>query len=51
MTKPAESLFPDIEVISASGEREPTVANLLELYAHPSRFGGEGWQALETLFI
>ncbi len=34
MTKPAESLFPDIEVIPASAEQEPTVANLLELYAH-----------------
>jgi predicted acetyltransferase len=34
MTKPAEKLFPDIEVIPATAEQEPAVANLLELYAH-----------------
>jgi predicted acetyltransferase len=34
MTKPAEKLFPDLEVIPAAAEQEPAVANLLELYAH-----------------
>jgi predicted acetyltransferase len=34
MSKPAEKLSPDIEVIPAAAEQEPTVANLLELYAH-----------------
>jgi predicted acetyltransferase len=34
MTKPAEKLFPEIEVIPAPAEQESTVANLLELYAH-----------------
>jgi predicted acetyltransferase len=34
MTKPAEKLFPEIEVIPAAAEQESTVANLLELYAH-----------------
>jgi hypothetical protein len=34
MTKPAEKLFPDIAMIPATAEQEPTVANLLELYAH-----------------
>jgi predicted acetyltransferase len=34
MTKPAEKLFPEIEVIPAAAGQESTVANLLELYAH-----------------
>src|ERR1700683_5745463 len=34
MTKPAEKLSAHIEVIPAAPEQEPTVANLLELYAH-----------------
>jgi predicted acetyltransferase len=34
MTKPAEKFFADVEVIPAEAEQEPTVANLLELYAH-----------------
>src|SRR5450631_3073981 len=34
MTKPAEKLFPNIEVIPAAAEQQPTVANLLELYVH-----------------
>jgi predicted acetyltransferase len=34
MTKPPERLSPDIEVIPAAAEEEPTLANLLELYAH-----------------
>jgi predicted acetyltransferase len=34
MTKPVEKLLPDIEMIPATAEQEPTVANLLELYAH-----------------
>jgi predicted acetyltransferase len=34
MTNPAEKLFADVEVIPAAVEQEPTVANLLELYAH-----------------
>jgi predicted acetyltransferase len=34
MTKPAQKLLPDIEMIPATAEQEPTVANLLELYAH-----------------
>jgi predicted acetyltransferase len=34
MTKPPERLSPDIEVIPAAAEQEPTLANLLQLYAH-----------------
>jgi hypothetical protein len=34
MTEAAEKLSPHIELIPASAEQEPTVANLLELYAH-----------------
>ena len=34
MTERAEKLFAHIEVIRARAETEPTLANLLELYAH-----------------
>jgi predicted acetyltransferase len=34
MTKPAEELSPELEVIPATAEQQTTVANLLELYAH-----------------
>jgi predicted acetyltransferase len=34
MTKPAEKLFPKLEVIAAGAEQQTTLANLLELYAH-----------------
>ena len=34
MTKPAEELSPELEVISATAEQQTTLANLLELYAH-----------------
>ena len=34
MKKPGELSDPDIEVILAKAEQQPTVANLLQLYAH-----------------
>ena len=34
MTKPAEAALPRLEVIRATPEQEPVLANLLELYAH-----------------
>jgi len=34
MTKPAEKLSPELEVIAAAAEQQTTLANLLELCAH-----------------
>jgi predicted acetyltransferase len=34
MTKPSEELSTELEVIPATAEQQPTLANLLELYAH-----------------
>jgi predicted acetyltransferase len=34
MTRPAEKLSPEPEVIPATAEQQPALANLLELYAH-----------------
>jgi predicted acetyltransferase len=48
MTKPSEELSTELEVIPATAEQQPTLANLLELYAddfsefHPLEIGASG---------